>query len=59
MARKNGFKHRFSPAQNPPQIRFDRFVGEIAKCIEEHSSGSFVGLRGCSECDLKFSLGHL
>ena len=25
-------------------VLFDRFVGEVAECIEEYSSGSFVGL---------------
>ena len=37
-------------------VLFDRFVGEVAERIEEYSSGSFVGLGGSSECDLKFSL---
>jgi hypothetical protein len=40
-------------------VLFDRFVGEGAKRIEEYSSGSFVGLGGSSECDLKFGLGHV
>jgi hypothetical protein len=40
-------------------VFFDRFVSEVAECIEEYSSGSFVGLGGCSERGLKFSLGHL
>ena len=40
-------------------VLFDRFVGEVAERIEEYSSGSFVGLGGSSECDLKFSLGHV
>jgi len=40
-------------------VLLDRFVGEVAKCIEEYSSGSFVGLGWFSECDLKFGLGHL
>jgi hypothetical protein len=40
-------------------VLFDRFVGERAEGLEEYSSGSFVGLSGSSECDLKFSLGHV
>jgi hypothetical protein len=40
-------------------VLFDRFIGEVAKRIEEYSGGSFVGLGGGSECDLKFSLGHV
>src|SRR6266481_6185967 len=40
-------------------VLFDRFVGEVAKRIEEYSSGSFVGVSGSSECDLKFCLGHV
>ena len=40
-------------------VLFDRFVGEVAERIEEYSSGFFVGLGGCSECDLKFSFGHV
>ncbi len=32
---------------------------EVAQRIEKNGGGLFVGLRGCSECDLKFSLGHL
>jgi hypothetical protein len=35
------------------------FVGEVTERIEEYSSGSFVGLLGSSDCDLKLSLGHL
>src|SRR5271165_1225365 len=38
---------------------FDRFVGEVAERVEEYSSGLLVGLSGCSERGLKFSLGHL
>jgi hypothetical protein len=40
-------------------VLFDLFVREVAERIEEYSSGSFVGLRGDSECDLKFSFGHV
>jgi hypothetical protein len=40
-------------------VFLDRFVSEVAERIEEYSSGPFVGLGGCSERDLKFSLGHL
>ena len=40
-------------------ILFDPFVGERAERIEEYSSGSFVGLGGSSECNLKFSFGHV
>ena len=40
-------------------VLFDRLVGEVAERIEEYSGGSFVGLGGCSECDLKFSLGYV
>jgi hypothetical protein len=32
---------------------------ECAERLEEYSSGSFVGLGGSSECDLKLSLGHV
>src|SRR5690349_13144479 len=40
-------------------VVFDRFVGEVAERIEEYSSGSFIGLCGSSECNLKFSFGHV
>jgi hypothetical protein len=40
-------------------VLFDRFVGEVAERIEEYPSGFFVSLSGCSECGLKFGLGHL
>jgi hypothetical protein len=40
-------------------VLFDRFVGEGAERVEEYSSGSFVGLSGFSERDLKFGLGHV
>jgi hypothetical protein len=40
-------------------ILFDRFVGDVAERIEEYSSGSFVGLGGSTECNLKFSFGHV
>ena len=40
-------------------VLFNLFVGERAERIQEYSSGSFVGLGGSSECDLKFSLGHV
>jgi hypothetical protein len=45
--------------QNKFAVLFDRFVGEVAERIEEYSSGSFVGLRGSSECNLKFSFSHV
>ena len=38
---------------------FDRFVSEVAERVEEYSCGLLVGLGGCSERGLKFSLGHL
>src|ERR1700751_2600545 len=38
---------------------FSLFVCERAERLEEYSSGSFVGLGGSTECDLKFSLGHV
>jgi hypothetical protein len=47
------------PGRTNFAVLFDRFVGEGAERIKEYSSGSFVGLRGRSDCDLKFSLGHL
>jgi hypothetical protein len=40
-------------------VLFNLFVRERAERPEEYSSGSFVGLGGSSECDLKFSLGHV
>ena len=40
-------------------VLFNLFVCERAERFEEYSSGSFVGLGGSSECDLKFSLGHV
>jgi len=40
-------------------VFLDLFVCERAERIEEYSCGSFVGLGGSSECDLKFSLGHV
>jgi hypothetical protein len=40
-------------------VLFDLFVGELAKSIEKYSSGFFVGLRRCRQCDLKFGLGHV
>jgi len=40
-------------------VLFDRFVREGAERIEEYSSGSFVGLGGSSECNLKFTFGHV
>jgi hypothetical protein len=40
-------------------VLFDRFVGESAEGVEKYSSGSFVGLSGFSERDLKFGLGHV
>src|ERR1700682_837940 len=38
--------------QNKFAVLFDRFVREVAECIEEYSSGSFVGLGGSSEGNL-------
>ena len=40
-------------------VLFDLFVCERAERIEEYAGGSFIGLGGSSECDLKFSLGHV
>ena len=40
-------------------LLFDLFIGEGAECIEEYSSGFFVGPGGSSECDLKLSFGHV
>src|SRR5271166_3296574 len=40
-------------------VLFNLFVCERAERLEEYSSGSFVGLSGSTECDLKFSLGHV
>jgi hypothetical protein len=40
-------------------VLFHRFVGDVAECIEEYSSGSFVGLGGSSECNLQFTFGHV
>jgi hypothetical protein len=40
-------------------VLFNLFVCQRAERLEEYSSGSFVGLGGSSECDLKFSLGHV
>jgi hypothetical protein len=40
-------------------VLFNLFVCERAERLEEYSSGSFVGFGGSSECDLKFSLGHV
>jgi len=45
--------------QDEFSVLFDGFVGEVAECIEEYSSGSFVGLGGFGKCALKFGLGHL
>jgi hypothetical protein len=39
-------------------VLFDLLVCELAERIEEYSSGSFVGLRGSRQRDLKFGLGH-
>jgi hypothetical protein len=47
------------PGQNEFAALFDLFVGEVAERIEEYSGGSFVGLSGSSERDLKFSFGHV
>src|SRR5260370_9590173 len=40
-------------------VLLDLFVCSRAERLEEYSSGSFVGLSGSTECDLKFSLGHV
>jgi hypothetical protein len=40
-------------------VLFNLFVREVAESIEEHSSGSFVGLGGGSDCGLKFTFGHV
>ena len=52
-----------SPACQNRQDKFavlsDLFVGEGAERIEKYSIGSFVGLGGSSECNLKFSFGHV
>jgi hypothetical protein len=40
-------------------VLFNLFGCERAERLEEYSSGSFVGLGGSSECDLKFGLGHV
>ena len=40
-------------------VLFNLFVCERAERLQEYSSGSFVGLGGSRECDLKFSLGHV
>jgi len=45
--------------QDEFSVLFDRFVGEVAERIEEYSSRCFVGLGGSSECNLKFSFGHV
>jgi hypothetical protein len=52
--------HQFAKSgQDKFAVLFDLFVREAAERIQEHSSSSFVGLRGSSECDLKFSFGHV
>src|SRR5258707_14428885 len=40
-------------------VLFNRFVREVAECIDEYSSDSFVGFGGSSERDLKFTFGHV
>jgi hypothetical protein len=45
--------------QNEFAVLFYRFVRKVAERVEEYSSGSFVGLSGSSECDLKFNFGHV
>ena len=45
--------------QNEFAVLFDLFVREVAERIEEYSSGSFVGIRGSSERDLKFTFGDV
>jgi len=47
------------PGQNEFPALFDLFVGDGAQRLEEYSSGFLVCLCGCSECDLKFGLGHV
>jgi hypothetical protein len=45
--------------QNKFPALFNFFVGDGAQRLEEYSRGFPVGLGGCSECDLKFGLGHV
>jgi hypothetical protein len=45
--------------QNEFAVLFDLFVREVAERIEEYSGGSFVGISGSSERDLKFTFGHV
>jgi len=40
-------------------VLFNRFVREVAECIDEYSSDSFVGFGGNSKRDLKFTFGHV
>jgi hypothetical protein len=52
--------HQFAKTgQDKFAVLFDLFVREVAERVEEYSGGSFVGLRGSSECNLKFSFGHV
>ena len=43
--------------QNEFAALFNLFIGERTECIKEYSSGSFVGISGSSERDLKFTFG--
>ena len=48
--------HQFAKTgQNESAVLFDLFVREVAERIEEYSGGSFVGISGSSERDLKFT----
>jgi hypothetical protein len=40
-------------------VLFNRFVREVAECIDEYSSDSFVSFGGNCERDLKFTFGHV
>jgi hypothetical protein len=45
--------------QDKLAVLFNRFVREVAECIDEYSSDSFVGFGGNSERDLKFTFGRV
>jgi hypothetical protein len=45
--------------QNEFPALFNFFVSDSAQRLEEYSRGFLVGFGGCSECDLKFGLGHV
>ena len=47
------------PGQNEFPALFNFFVGDGAQRLEEDPRGFPVGLGSCSECDLKFGLGHV